>query len=49
MNEIVVHIESYDFDYVFDYGKSFQKVGPFLDVWKIQSYDFDSENDYGVL
>ena len=48
MNEIVVHIESYDFDYEFDYGKSFRKADFFLDLRKIQSYDFDSGNDFSA-
>ena len=48
MNEIVVHIESYDFDYEFDYGNFFQKVYIFLDLWKMQSYDFDSGNDFSA-
>ena len=49
MNEIVFHIESYDFDFEFYYSKYFQKVGLFLDLWRIRSYYFDSEKDYEAL
>ena len=36
MNEIVFHIESYNFDYEFYYGKYFQKIGLF---WIFGEFD----------